>query len=120
MKSTVDINMDHGENFEVIKYRPGTFHIPHLDFYYEEEGLEQSTKFGNKYVDGLIFLTGTDLGGNFVMPLLGIAVNPEPGSLVIWSNEDRQGNMDIRYGILARVVALKSVSFLTVMWLACH
>jgi len=30
------------------------------------------------------------------MPLLGIAVNPEPGSLVIWSNEDRQGNMDIR------------------------
>ena len=91
------INMDHSEDLEIVKYRPGDVHKPHVDQYQDEEELKkESPIYGNRYAQGLLMLSQPKLGGNFAMPLLGISVVPHPGTLVIWHNTDRNGNMDQR------------------------
>ena len=69
-------------NFMIFKYRPGGGIRPHTDY--------------PIVIQGLFFFSTTLLGGNFILPLLGIAVNPEPGSLVVWHNLDRNGDFDPR------------------------
>ena len=89
------------DDFWILKYRPGGYIAPHTDYQdmEDQEIIEKKefSSFGNVFAQGVLFFTGTELGGNFVMPLLEIAVNPEPGSLVIWHSTDRQGNFDPRY-----------------------
>ena len=76
-------DVDNWTNFEIFKYRPGGVNnAPHTDY--------------STVAQGLLFLSNTQLGGNFIIPLLGIAVNPEPGSLVVWQNLDRNGDNDPR------------------------
>ena len=75
---------------EIYKYRPGGFIQPHSDY------LFSSSPHGKNVAQGLLFFSSTQLGGNFIMPLLGIAVNPDPGKLVVWRNVDRSGNYDPR------------------------
>ena len=97
MSKISGINMDHSELLEIVKYRPGGVHRPHVDQYQNEEDLlRESPVYGNRFAQGLLFLSQPQLGGNFVMPLLGLAVVPYLGSLVIWHNTDRRGNMDHR------------------------
>ena len=96
MSKISGINMDHSEVLEIVRYRPGGVHVPHVDQYTDEELMIEPSIYGNRYAQGLFFLTHTELGGNFVMPLLGIAVVPHPGTLVIWYNTDRNGIMDHR------------------------
>ena len=93
MSGIEGINMDHSEELEIIKYRPGGVHVPHVDQYEGDELIRASLPYGNRYVPGLLFLTHTGLGGNFAMPLLGISVVPNPGTLVMWHNTDRNGNI---------------------------
>ena len=75
---------------EIYKYRPGGFIQPHSDY------LFSSSPYGKNVAQGLLFFSSTLLGGNYIMPLLGIAVNPDPGKLVVWRNWDRSGNFDPR------------------------
>ena len=90
--------MNNSESLEILRYSPGGYHVPHVDSYQTEEQLKrESPVYGNRYAQGLLFLSNTKLGGNFVMPWLGIAVVPQPGSLVLWHNTDRNGNFDSRY-----------------------
>ena len=56
----------------------------------------QSSIYGNRYAQGLIFLSKPKLGGNFAMPLLGISVVPAIGSMVVWHNTDRNGHLTMR------------------------
>ena len=89
--------MDHSEDLEIVTYRPGGVHLPHVDQYLnEEELMRESPIYGNRYAQGLIFLQKPERGGNFAMPLLGLSIVPTPGSLVIWHNTDQDGNMDQR------------------------
>ena len=95
MQLLTGISLDDGS--VVFKYRPGSFVGLHNDYYLsEKKKTEQSTFYGNRFAQGLLFFSGTDLGGNFILPFLGIAVNPEPGSLVVWHNVDRKGSFDPR------------------------
>merc|ERR1719233_2599710 len=75
---------------EIYKYRPGGFIQPYSGY------LFSSSPYGKNVAQGLLFFSHTQLGGNFIMPLLGIAVNPDPGKLVVWRNVDRSGNFDPR------------------------
>ena len=97
MQRISGINMDHSEDLEIVTYPPGGVHLPHVDQYTnEEELMRESPIYGNRYAQGLIFLQKPELGGNFVLPLLGLSIVPTPGSLVFWQNTDRDGNMDQR------------------------
>ena len=97
MQRISGINMDHSEDMEIVKYHPGGVHLPHNDQYENDEELKRlSPIYGNRYAQGLIFLHKPELGGNFAMPLLGVSIVPTPGSLVVWHNTDRDGNMDQR------------------------
>ena len=41
--------MEHAEDLEVVKYRPGGFHTPHVDYYIGEEELERENNgYGNR------------------------------------------------------------------------
>merc|ERR1712106_600604 len=97
MQRISGINMDHSEDLEIVKYRPGGVHSPHVDQYQDEEELMlESPIYGNRYAQGLIFLQKPELGGNFAMPLLGLSIVPTPGALVVWHNADNEGHMDQR------------------------
>ena len=94
--------MDNSEALEIVRYRPGGRHEPHVDYYQTEEDLmEEAHGYGNRFAQGLLFLSSTKLGGNFVMPWLGISVVPYPGSLVIWHNTNIYGDMDHRYSFFS-------------------
>ena len=89
--------MEHSETLEIVRYRPGGVHIPHVDQYENEEDLmAESPEYGNRFAQGLLCLKKPKFGGNFAMPLQGLSIVPEPGSLVIWHNTDLEGNMDYR------------------------
>ena len=96
MAKSSDLNMDHSEALEIVVYPPGGQHKPHVDYYATEEEVLKESNYGNRFAQGLLLLSNTKLGGNFVMPELGISVVPHPGTLVIWHNTDRNGNMDQR------------------------
>ena len=57
---------------------------------------QEFSEYGNRIAQGILFLSHTELGGNFAMPELGVVFVPHPGSLVVWHNTDRSGNMDRR------------------------
>ena len=102
MSSLTNINMENSEALEIVRYRPGGRHEPHVDYYQTEEDLmEEAHGYGNRFAQGLLFLSSTKLGGNFVMPWLGISVVPYPGSLVIWHNTNIYGDMDHRYSFFS-------------------
>ena len=43
------VNMENAEDLEVIEYRPGGFHVPHVDYYESTEELEQENNgYGNR------------------------------------------------------------------------
>eukprot|EP00090_Calanus_glacialis_P002770 TRINITY_DN12060_c0_g1_i1.p1 TRINITY_DN12060_c0_g1~~TRINITY_DN12060_c0_g1_i1.p1 ORF type:complete len:332 (-),score=79.90 TRINITY_DN12060_c0_g1_i1:28-897(-) len=98
MSRLSNINMDHSETLEIVRYRPGGHHTPHVDYYKDEEEILEETDgiYGNRFAQGFLLLSSTKIGGNFVMPWLGISVVPHPGSLVIWHNTNMYGNMDNR------------------------
>ena len=98
MSQLSNINMDHSETLEIVRYRPGGHHTPHVDYYKDEEEILEETDgiYGNRFAQGFLLLSSTKIGGNFVMPWLGISVVPHPGSLVIWHNTNMYGNMDNR------------------------
>ena len=111
MHGVSGINMEHAEDLEIIKYRPGGIHELHVDQFNEESViiffrdpylsycvnlLQEYSAYGNRIAQGILFLTNTKLGGNFAMPMLGVVFVPTPGSLVVWHNTDRRGNMDRR------------------------
>ena len=42
--------MDHSEDLEIVHYRPGGVHLPHVDQYTDEEELKrESPIYGNRY-----------------------------------------------------------------------
>ena len=95
MRKLTGIILDDGS--VVFQYRPGSFVGLHNDYHLSKtKKMEQSPFYGNRFAQGLLFFSRTELGGNFILPFLGIAVNPEPGSLVVWHNVDRKGSFDPR------------------------
>ena len=49
MQRLSGLNMEHAEDLEIVKYRPGGFHTPHVDYYIGEEDLEREAYgYGNR------------------------------------------------------------------------
>ena len=97
MTRVTGINMENSEDLELVRYRPGGEHKPHVDQYETESEMEGvDPLYGNRFSQGLIFLNKPFLGGNFVMPMLGVSVVPRVGDMVVWYNTDSTGHLTHR------------------------
>lgn len=75
------------------RYRVGEEYRHHSDFFRTEREHWQRERLrgGQRSWTAMVYLNAVQDGGATDFPKLGLAIDPEPGLLVVWNNMDRAG-----------------------------
>jgi prolyl 4-hydroxylase len=92
----MNLPVDHGEGFQVLRYGPGNQYSPHLDFLVpNNEPNEQSLRRSGQRVSSLVaYLNDVPGGGETTFPKLGLSVSPIRGNAVYFEYCNRRGQVD--------------------------
>jgi prolyl 4-hydroxylase len=87
------LRADHGEAIQGQRYLAGQEFKPHVDWYHPTTPIWDVEKEhgGQRAFTAMAFLNKVEEGGETDFPLLGIAAEPRPGTLLIWNNADERG-----------------------------
>jgi len=92
----MNLPMDHGEGFQVLRYGPGNQYTPHFDFLVpNNEPNEQSLRRSGQRVSSLVaYLNDVPGGGETTFPKIGLSVSPIRGNAVYFEYCNRRGQVD--------------------------
>lgn len=91
------LSMETAEELQVLNYGIGGHYEAHFDYSREGESNFQITKItGDRIATWLNYMSDVEAGGATVFPELGISVQPEKGSALLWYNLHRNGTGDYR------------------------
>ena len=82
-----------GETLQGQRYAPGQFFRTHHDFFHTDQSYfaEEQKCGGQRTWTAMIFLNGTQAGGETNFPYAGLKVAPRPGLLLMWDNMTPDG-----------------------------
>jgi prolyl 4-hydroxylase len=82
-----------GEAMQGQRYAKGQEFKPHHDFFYTDQYYwdEMDRQGGQRTWTAMLYLNRPDLGGATNFPNVGIKIEAEKGTLLVWSNLDRNG-----------------------------
>ncbi len=85
-----------GETVQGQRYAPGQEFKPHHDWFYTRAGYwpQESRRGGQRSWTAMIYLNAVEEGGETEFPRLGIAVPPQPGTLLAWNNAQADGTVN--------------------------
>jgi prolyl 4-hydroxylase len=89
----LNINPTYGETIQGQRYQQGQQFKPHTDWfpagtaYWEQE----RAGFGQRSITAMAYLNPVEEGGATSFPELRIAIEPRPGTLLVWNNADADG-----------------------------
>lgn len=77
-----------GEAVQGQRYLPGQQFKPHNDWFYTSEGYwpQEEARGGQRSWTAMAYLNPVEAGGQTAFTLLGIAIEPKPGVLLLWNN----------------------------------
>ncbi|XP_067138397.1 prolyl 4-hydroxylase subunit alpha-1-like [Centruroides vittatus] len=85
------------EELQVLNYGIGGHYEAHFDYSREDEAINILTKhYGDRVATWLNYMSDVEAGGATVFPEIGISVQPEKGSSLLWYNLHSNGTGDYR------------------------
>lgn len=111
------IDNDYSEVMQGQRYHVGQEFKHHHDFFHLGEGYwqEEAHRGGQRTWTAMVCLDEPKEGGHTDFPLLGIAVKPKTGMLVIWNNMDENGRPNMKT-LHAGTPVLKGVKHVITKW----
>lgn len=87
-----------GETIQGQRYEPGQQFQPHHDFFHPGTSYwdAEMARGGQRSFTAMVYLNAPEEGGATEFTELGIALDPEPGVLVVWNNANRDGTPNPR------------------------
>ena len=87
------IEHDHGETMQGQRYTAGQQFKPHTDWFQQRSPAwaHEKDHGGQRAYTAMAFLNTVEAGGETDFPRLDIAIEPRPGTLLIWNNADEDG-----------------------------
>jgi prolyl 4-hydroxylase len=87
------IDPAHGERIEGQRYEIGQQFSPHTDWFPPGSAIgDHERQFGGQRAfTAMAYLNPVESGGETDFPHLGIAIKPQPGTLLVWNNADEDG-----------------------------
>jgi prolyl 4-hydroxylase len=82
-----------GETIQGQRYTVGQEFKPHVDWFHPKSPMwaQQKDRGGQRAFTAMAFLNRVEGGGETDFPQLDIAIEPRPGTLLIWNNTDEDG-----------------------------
>lgn len=79
---------DIGEAIQGQRYMPGQQFKPHNDWFYTSETYwaQEEARGGQRSWTAMAYLNAVEAGGATAFTTLGIAIEPQPGALLLWNN----------------------------------
>lgn len=87
----IDIPVEYGEGFQILRYEKGQEYKPHYDFF---EHPSQTENGGNRYLSMIIYLNTPEEGGETLFPKLNQKIKAEKGNAIVFFNMDHDGRLD--------------------------
>lgn len=109
----VQIPVEHGEGFQVLRYEQGQEYKPHYDFFLQDS---LTANGGNRYLSIIIYLNTPEEGGETVFPEINYKVKAEKGNAVAFFNMDEHGNLDYKT-LHAGAPVIKGTKWIVTKWL---
>ena len=93
ISSLLGIDDAHSEMIQGQRYQAGQQYKHHHDYFHQNQTYWQQEAHigGQRTWTAMLFLDAPQAGGETDFPKLGLAIAPEPGTLVIWNNMTREG-----------------------------
>ncbi|XP_071746654.1 prolyl 4-hydroxylase subunit alpha-2 [Lepeophtheirus salmonis] len=79
-----------GEDYQIANYGMGGVYTPHMDSF----GANSNKLDGDRLATVMAYLSDVEIGGLTVFPMIGIAIPPVKGTMVIWFNTDAIENQN--------------------------
>lgn len=90
------IDRAHAETLQGQRYLPGEQYRHHCDFFRQEREhwQRERRRGGQRTWTAMVYLNAVESGGATDFPRLGLSIQPDPGTLVVWNNMSRSGRPD--------------------------
>ena len=87
---------DHSEPIQGQRYTAGQEFKPHVDWFdlTSATWAHEKDHGGQRAFTAMVYLNPVEGGGETDFPRLGIAIEPRPGTLLIWNNADENGALN--------------------------
>ena len=84
---------ENGETVQGQRYLPGQEFKPHCDYFHTDGSYwaQEKKRGGQRCWTAMAFLNAVEEGGQTDFPQLGLAIDPQPGALLIWNNAKNDG-----------------------------
>lgn len=85
---------EHGETLQGQRYQPGQYFRAHQDYFRVDQPYwpRMRAEGGQRTWTAMIYLNAVEGGGETAFPVLGFAVPPRPGLLLMWNNMRADGS----------------------------
>lgn len=117
------LGLDHasGETIQGQRYTAGQEFKPHVDWFHPESAMwdEEQARGGQRAFTAMAFLNRVEAGGETDFPLLDIAIEPRPGTLLIWNNMDEDG-LPNRWTLHSGNRVTRGVKYVITKWYRCR
>lgn len=116
MARSARMELTHGEQLIVLRYRPGEEYRPHRD-YRPPAALENDRpQAGNRTRTICVYLNNVDAGGETEFPLASVRISPQAGRAVVFDNLLPSGTPDPR-SLHAGLPVERGEKWLATLWL---
>lgn len=103
------------------RYTVGQEFKPHIDWFQQASPgwAHEKDNGGQRAFTAMVFLNAVEQGGETDFPRLGIAIEPRPGTLLIWNNADENG-VPNPWTIHAGNPVTRGVKYIVTRWYRCR
>lgn len=115
------IDPANGERIEGQRYLAGQEFTPHTDWFPPGSSVgNHERKFGGQRAfTAMAYLNAVEEGGETDFPHLDIAIEPRPGTLLVWNNTDENG-LPNPYTVHAGNPVARGVKYIITKWYRCR
>lgn len=87
------IESEWGETVQGQRYLPGQHFSPHCDWFYTEAEYwpKEAARGGQRSWTAMVYLNPVEGGGSTDFTQIGLSVEPKPGAILLWNNNDPDG-----------------------------
>jgi len=117
LSNIIDIDSDHFEQLQVVRYEPGQQYKAHWDACWEEHKCDEFMKQGGqRYATFLLYLNDNFTGGETEFPYRNIKVKPEKGKAALFFNLEKDNKNKLENSYHAGLPPTSGVKWICNVW----
>jgi prolyl 4-hydroxylase len=117
LSNIIDIDADHFEQLQVVRYEPGQQYKAHWDACWEDHKCGEFMKMGGqRYATFLLYLNDDFEGGETEFPYRNIKVKPEKGKAALFFNLERNNKNKLEKSYHAGLPPTSGIKWMCNVW----